>query len=1617
MIYTNTQKDFAKQNHSFKTLLISILFFSSILASGQITPGDNYLIRCEGLTNQYIYDNSNANGDNLDTRNFGDINDAFADNRALWTITEPSTGYFRFVNVATGRVISAGNWDYIGENSGLQYNYFDMADIGGGWDIQQKTRAKYTFVTTTNGYPIYSMFMEDGGSRHWSSGMNNNTIGYTTGCASASHCNFAFIAEVKVLQADAGFNKIIFSGNNVQIGGSPTASGGAGGYTYLWSNGSTDANPTVNPTETTTYTVTVTDSNNDVATDNMVVYINSGSVSGTKQTDTVFWFAVPQVAHRHGDLAAPNQETYFLSYFRITSIDEAATVTISMPANPTFTPITVNVAQKATQSVELSNDPTKPYNLYVNNYESYPANQTLNKGVLIESTSPISVYYEVDYIKNTDIFVLKGMNALGSSFVVPGQNEFSNKQNAGDVSNVSEFPNDPMFHVAPRASFDIVATEDNTIITIMPRHDIEGRSGGASFQITLNKGQVYSARATNNNASFHLGGSTITSNKPIAITVKDDTMEWPGNAWDTWGDQLVPINSIGKRYIVTKGYMQGNDRAFITAVENTTVTYNGSNYSINAGEVRRFELTGAAGSGHFFEADKNVLLVQITGGSNTDNEFGGAIIPQLDCTGSEAVSFTRSTTGNFHIQLLVPDGGQGNFLLVKSDGTALPINAGSFTAVPNTGNQWFTGIFSFTTAQIPVGSQWTISNTTSLFHLALNAHEGTDMGSRFGYFSNFQKNIATASTDIEPIICSGDPITLMADGGVSYQWNNGQTLSSFQITPTTTSTYTVTVTDALGCTDDAEIIIEVNSLPSVNAGLDKEVCLNSSISFNDATQNGGKSPISYVWNNTSTLNNNTALQPVATPTDVGTPSITYTVTVSDANKCTATDAMILTVNPLPTVDAGDHKDVCLNNSITFNASAGGGSGLLSYSWNNSSILDNATNITPKATPTNPAVSSIIFTVTVTDEKNCSAIDDLTLTIHSLPNANAGNDINTCSNDSIQLNAIGGIKYQWSTKTGLSDSTIANPNVMINGLQTYTVLVTDSNNCTDTDDISVTIYPLTTANAGNDVSVCSGDSVQLNATGGINFLWAPSSGLSDNTIANPKVSTSGISIYNVTVTDINGCTDDDEITVTMYPEAIANAGNDISTCSGDSIQLNANGGITYSWSPNIGLSDSSIANPKVMIHGAVVYTVYITDLNNCTDSDEINISLHPSANADAGSDVTICSGTSTTLSALGGTQFIWNDLITDATRNVSPISSTTYSVTVTDANGCTDLDSVIVYVNPLPSVDAGSDTSFCEGYAFQMNAYSMNTDLTYTWSPNQYLSATNIANPISTPEQTITYTVQITDLNNCSNTDDIIIQVHTTPAIPADISETVCKHTNTSLTLNSIVPGNTINWYHTASGGNIISSGATYAISNVQNNDTLYFEIVSPNNCISNTRGKAIINLGIQPTASFTADADTILQNTVINFNNTSTNANQFYWDFGSEGSSTLTNPSIEFKQHGSYNIKLMAISTDNCSDTVLMNNMIYVRERTAVFIPTAFTPNGDNVNDYFEVYGEVIKNLNIKIYNEWGLLLWEGDKRDSKWNGTVNGKNQPAANYAYIVNYTTFNNETFTKSGIVTLIR
>jgi PKD repeat protein len=506
---------------------------------------------------------------------------------------------------------------------------------------------------------------------------------------------------------------------------------------------------------------------------------------------------------------------------------------------------------------------------------------------------------------------------------------------------------------------------------------------------------------------------------------------------------------------------------------------------------------------------------------------------------------------------------------------------------------------------------------------------------------------ADAGSDVA--ICEGSSTILSATGGISYEWSTNEYTPSITVTPTSTTTYYVTVYDNNGCSSTDAVIVTVNSLPIAYAGEDQTICLGGSINL---TATGG---ISYLW---STNENNQTIQ-VSPAT-----STLYGVTVTDANGCSSSDAVFVSVLPLPAVNAGVDQEVCEGTEVILNAT-----GALTYVWSDG-IQNNVGFYPPVGTNT--------YTVTGTDVNGCSATDEVVVIVHPKPVANAGPDVHLCKGESATLTATGGDSYLWNTGQNTS-SIVINPLITT----TYVVNVWNTFGCVNSDTVEVIVHEPPIASAGSDVTICEGQSATLMAEGGIAYEWGTGEQTQSIVVA-PQTTT----LYYVTVTDANNCTAVANVTVIVNPLPqvqlmTTNADCGMTNGAIEAMVTGGSGNYTYQWDSNAGNATTAFVNNL----SAGIYFVTVDD-GYCpvVESAEVLENNAPVLTLQATA-TEICEGETVTLTVSGADTYIWtpSTFLSDTTGSVvtaTPTNSITYTVTGYSGN-CSATETIDITVNLLP----------------------------------------------------------------------------------------------------------------------------------------------------------------------------------------------------------------------------------------------------------------------------------------------------------------------------------------------
>ncbi|HKR05231.1 MAG TPA: gliding motility-associated C-terminal domain-containing protein [Bacteroidia bacterium] len=697
-------------------------------------------------------------------------------------------------------------------------------------------------------------------------------------------------------------------------------------------------------------------------------------------------------------------------------------------------------------------------------------------------------------------------------------------------------------------------------------------------------------------------------------------------------------------------------------------------------------------------------------------------------------------------------------------------------------------------------------------------------------------------------LCSGDTVQIGTPNvaGNTYTWTPPTGLSSTTISdPTVTLTdttglpytvqYVVVTQNIYGCSSTDTVNVTVNVIPVAAAGNDTSFCSGDPVTIGGPPVAG----YSYLWTPAAGLSSNTISDPIVTHVNTsGQNDTLYFILTVSLSSCTGQDTVMVIVRPSPVSNAGPDQTVCGSATIQLGTTSTTG---YSYSWTPSAGLNDSTISDPILTVSNSGTTpdTLVYIVTTT-LNGCVTTDTVLIISGPEPTAVAGPDTVICSGNSVVIGSSStpNYVYTWTPGTGLSSTTVSNPTLTLintSGVPdtVYYIVSTDLFGCVDSDTIMIIVNPNPVSNAGPDVTLCSGDTIQLgtSSTTGYTYLWTPAAGLSNTTISDPIliVSNTGstpIAITYTVTTNLNGCITTDDVTITINPQPnVSASANPTSICIGGSATLIATGATGYSWalatSPGNPVSTDSV----FVVNPAVTTTYILTGTNgfSCSNSDTITITVNPLplVQITAAPLDSICVGDTLTLTATGATNYTWSilggpNIGTGSSIQVSPVTATTYVVVGTDGSLCTNSDTITIIVNPAATLSSISGTlSVCPGVTgVQYWVNNPNPNSTYVWTvTNGTIASGQNSDTITVDWSTVSGSgtvsvIEVTDHGCQSDPVVLPITINTllTPVAPTGPT-TLCANEAQGIIYTLLnTAGSTYNWF--AQGGVIVGGNGT-----------------------------------------------------------------------------------------------------------------------------------------------------------------------------------------------------------------
>ncbi|OFY82949.1 MAG: hypothetical protein A3F72_03320 [Bacteroidetes bacterium RIFCSPLOWO2_12_FULL_35_15] len=695
------------------------------------------------------------------------------------------------------------------------------------------------------------------------------------------------------------------------------------------------------------------------------------------------------------------------------------------------------------------------------------------------------------------------------------------------------------------------------------------------------------------------------------------------------------------------------------------------------------------------------------------------------------------------------------------------------------------------------------------------------------------------------LLPAGAGILTSADTSAEVNWDNTFTGNAQVFVSAGNGTCQSRNSDTLDVS-----ILAIPAVPAKPTGIDTVICASSpnSTYFIQPVANA----VTYDWQ----------ISPVGAGTISGVDtsavvnwnvlfSGTASISVRGTNSiCSGSYSVVRTVNvllsPSTPVLLSGNTSLCINPSnTTYIISYGANT--TSHTW--SLITPGAGVITPTDTVAivdwnDTFTGTALITVTASNGI-CSSMDSIWVTITATPNnpgaISGGSTI--CSGIATTysvINDTGATSYTWSLPLDWTGTSTTDSIYVTTGSISGSVSVIANNSCgsSSASTLAVSVNPTPIVTASGSTTICSGNTTPLSASGATDYSWLPVTGLDNPLIANPGADPTITTTYTVTGTT-GTCSSTDTVKINVDPTPSISVSGTTTICNGYSTILTASGAASYSWLPNTGLSDASIANPTATPSVTTTYTVTGVTLG-CSATTTVTVTVNPLPVLTTSGNTTICTGSSAPISASGATNYSWlpiTGLSNPSIENpgASPISTTTYTVTGTSL-GCSDTAQLTVTIVSNLVVSITGTDSICAGSSTNLTATGA---ATYDWLPITGLDASTIANPIANPTTTTTYTVTGTS-GTCSSTATITITVTPLPVVTASGSATICAGASTPLGSGGAT---TFSWLPTLglSNPNIANPSATPIAS------TTYTVTGTTSGCSS--EASVLISVNPTPTAS------------------------------------------------------------------------------------------------------------------------------------------------------------------------
>ncbi len=949
----------------------------------------------------------------------------------------------------------------------------------------------------------------------------------------------------------------------------------------------------------------------------------------------------------------------------------------------------------------------------------------------------------------------------------------------------------------------------------------------------------------------------------------------------------------------------------------------------------------------------------------------------------------------------------------------------------------------------------------------------TNKGCQFSYDGSIEIEdsfLMDASFIVASVLsCDGGPVEINSNGNPAwdYFWTPSVGLSASNImnpiaNPSNTSTYSVLITDpSNGCSITRSVTVEVPEVPlTVDFDWTFLSCLDmAEVQFTDLSQYSNGEIVSWDWE-LSNGQNYEEQNPIILFGVEEELSITLTVVTDDGCSVSATQEIEVSLVSINLPDPNDALFICLGESLELNP---GGSLDYSYNWSPAGSLSSALAASPIATPE----ETTTYSVTVSDAiTGCQVEQDVTVQV-STEDPQASFEFNYLSCEESALvqfvntsTYVDGdiVTYEWSFSNG-ETSEEENPTLNLDSnesiLVTLNVIAEDgcSGSLTETVEISFIDFTI----AIDSLHICNQESAELNVAANMDLIysWSPATGLSDPNIPNPIANPGETTLYTVTISDpeIGDCFITREVLVTV-PDYAVNIDYDISylTCgSSATVQLSdlsTAGGVdivAWEWTFNNGdIMTEKDPVFEVDETGTLIFNLTITTADGCdyelSAPQGLPIVLIETE-AIPQDTLRICMGEEVVLNENGITDYTytWEDGLGLSDINVispiaGPLETTTYQVTITNISidTCEVFSSVTVMVYDQPTFEIEGEEDICELDGSLSVNLAAGESIVWSEDPDFNTVLSTSENINVTPGNGTTYYAMISNDFGCgSDVQSFTMSSHYFE-IGIDENQTICLGESIEISGFTTIGEAPDTWIWSDDPSIIENLGSSIVVAPTS---TTTYTLNASNSfgCTATTQSITINVVDIASEVFVSSDRDTLEIGETAELLATGLDGYSYTWTPSIYLNDPLiANPTATPDSSTTYTVLIE--DENGCSTTgtvtIIVTYPIIIDpppppppvlplecEEPFVFLPNAFTPNGDNLNDNLKVEGQEITEMYLAIYNRWGQKVFESNDQSNTWDGTFNGKKLDPDVFGYILRVTCLNGENFYKQGNISLLK